>query len=76
MDDKGVKGMLKEDMEIKEKLNELFAPVFTVEEVKQNPVFEWTFAEREFEEPRQIVVTRKDVLSLTDGLKTEKITGS
>ena len=38
LDDKGVKGVLKEDREIAEKLNEFFASVFTAEDTGQMPV--------------------------------------
>ncbi|XP_061469435.1 uncharacterized protein LOC133378834 isoform X1 [Rhineura floridana] len=74
LDDKGVKGVLKND-ETAEKLNEFFASVFTVEDIGQIPEPELTFAGRDSEELRQIVVTREEVLGLIDNIKTDKSLG-
>lgn len=48
--DKGVKGMLKKEKEITEKLNEFFSSVFPVDKVGQIPAPELTFLGMEFEE--------------------------
>ena len=60
LDDNGVKGVLKEDREIAEKLNEFFASVLTAEDTGQLHVPELMFSGRESEELRQIAVTKRD----------------
>lgn len=46
--------MLKEDKKIAQKMNEFFVSVFTVEDRRQIPATELTFAGRKSEELRQI----------------------
>lgn len=75
--DKGVENVLNKDEEMTEKLNDFFAPAFTVEDVKQKteiPVPEQIFPlKRESEASeviRQIAVTRDDYLTLLTISKT------
>lgn len=46
LDDKGVKGLLKEGKDITEQLNKLFVSVFTVKEIGQVPTSELCISER------------------------------
>lgn len=61
LNDKGIKGFLMENVTMVEKLNELFAPIFTMETVGPVPMSEAPFLGRVFEEQSQIKVTRNEL---------------
>ncbi|XP_053155158.1 uncharacterized protein LOC128346183 [Hemicordylus capensis] len=75
LDNGGVKGMIKEDMEVAEKLNEFFASVFTAEDTEHIPILEPGFLGTEAKELSQIEVTRVDVLNCFEKFKTSKSSG-
>ncbi|XP_053142135.1 uncharacterized protein LOC128340687 [Hemicordylus capensis] len=75
LDNEGVKAIIKEDMEVAEKLNEFFASIFTAEDTEHIPVPEPGFLGMEAKELSQIEVTRDDVLNSLKKLKTNKLPG-
>ena len=75
LDDQGVKGLLKGDREMAEKLNAFFASVFTVEDKKCMPTPEALTLGGVLKDLSHIEVTREEVMRLLDNLKTDKSPG-
>ncbi|CAM5075917.1 unnamed protein product [Eretmochelys imbricata] len=75
LDDRDIKGALKDDKVIAEKLNEFFASVYTAEDVKEVPKPEPSFVGDKSEELSQIEVSLEKVLELIEKLNSNKSPG-